>query len=112
MTYIDYPTNVTGITSLFQYVDKVTCADRSSSAAINACAQGGGLFGIFTLIGMFFVMFMVLKVWGSEKAFTVASFFVMMMSWIFLIIHIVPNVAVVITTIMFVSSIFFLSRQQ
>jgi len=111
MSYLPYPTNISGISGLFQYADKVTCIDRTNSTAIANCAAGGGFYGIFLLIGIFFFVFMATSRYGSKQAFTSASFMMMLSSLIFMIAGLVRADIIPITIIMFVASIFFLSRE-
>lgn len=110
MSYLPWPENITGMTGLFQYNDKITCLNRTTSEAIAGCSQGGGVFGIALLVGIFFFFFLATKEYRSEESFTVASFFTMMSSYVFFILQIVPELSVIITTIMFAVSIFFLRR--
>lgn len=111
MAWLPYPSNISSVTDVFQYADTVTCTDRIDAAAIANCAAGGGYFGIFILIGIFAFLFIGLKGYRSEEAFTVASFFTMLSSFFLFILELVPEVAVAITTIMFTGSIFLLRRQ-
>ena len=110
MSYLPYPENITSMTELFRYNNKITCINRATSADIANCASAGGLFAPALLIGIFFFIFILLKAYRSEEAFAVASFFTMIASWMFWIMQLVPEVFPLVLTLLTAGSIFFLKK--
>lgn len=92
MTIFAPPSNVTGIVDVFSYGNTVT----------------GGLFGIALLLIVFVVSFVALKVYPTEKAMAASSFTTALTSYMLSAVSLVPNYAVLITTIMVIASVFLL----
>jgi len=93
MTY-DYPENVTGILSGFQYVNSIT----------------EGIFAASMILVVFVVAFLSIKFGGfkSQQAFAAASFISMIMSIGFLVLGLVAPVVLIVSVILSIAGIVWL----
>ena len=71
-----------------------------------------GAFGIMILIMIFTISFLSLKDYPSERIFPASSFITAMSSYFLYVLGVIDGALVVVTTIMFVSSVFFLMRGE
>jgi hypothetical protein len=94
MTYLYNTPNATSIVDLFSYGNYVT----------------NNVFGLFILVSVFLVMFLAMKQYPTEKAFASSSFTTALVSYMLSILGLVPSYAVLITTLMVITSVFMLWR--
>jgi len=70
------------------------------------------LYGIFVLTGLFMIVFLSQKNYPTPQAFASASFTTAIASYLLFIIGLVPVGAVLTTTIMVLTSVFFLYQTE
>lgn len=96
-TYYPGPENATTPVKMLQYIN----SDLT-----------GGMFGVFTLVGLFMIMFLMQKNYPTDRAFTSSAFTTAIASYFLFILELVPVGAVLTTTVMLVVSVFLLYSNE
>lgn len=95
-TYFPGAGNVTTPVDMFQYSNTLT----------------NDLFGPFILLGLWLILFLAMKNYPTPRAFASASFTTAIASYFMFIINLVPVGAILLTTIMTITSIFLLYSKE